>query len=644
MIRRSTASLVSALVLLILVATTAGASVETHVARATIAPGETVELLLRVRGADASQEPAWSELGSDFDIVDARRSERTSIVNGQRDHSVDWQLALAPRRAGELEVPGIAVGASRSEPIRIVVLDATPLGRAESAGGMGRATPRPGEPAAAVTLTLEADDTTPYVQGRVLLTARIVAGPELLEGHLSDPQVEGAVLERVGEDTSYQTLVDGQPGIAIERRYAVFPQRSGTLSIPPLVFEGRVRDTTREPSRARRSRVGGRSPLEDLFARDPFADPFFSGGGGVGGGFFEGFFGPRARSVRAHSAGLTLDVQPKPAGASDQWWLPARSLEILERWEGEPPVFRVGEPVSRILTIRATGLSGAQLPELSLPPIDGAKQYSEPSLDETTTTQHEVVAIRAQRSSLIPTVEGPLTLPAVEIEWWDTAADEPRTARLEARVVQVLPGDDPIAAVAPAQLSSVGGIGPSDPTQQAGDASPPLLPGPPWAQVGGGVAIAGIVLAMALVVVRRRREPGSRLVGATQSALGPPAPPGRSSAERALRRACQGSDPLAASAALRDLARSRWAETPPQTAAAWGRNLDSPALRDAIADLDRVRYSRDPSEWCGDRLWQAYRRAGSGTSAWIPQRRSRPSADRAGTDSNGALPSLYPSR
>jgi len=621
---------------LALVAGAARAEVETRVARKTVGPGETVDLLLRLRGADAAHEPDWSQLGPDFDLVDARRTQRTSIVNGVRDESVDWSVALAPRRTGDLEIPSLPVGSSHSDAIGIVVAESGP----DSFGGnpSGAA----GAPAPAVSLQLDADDTSPYVQGRVLLTARILAGPDLIEGQLSDPEVEGAVLERVGEDTTYRRSVNGEPGVVIERRYAVFPQRSGTVTIPPLVFEGRVRDTRPPPARSRPGpgRRGGRSLIDEFFGGDPFGgDPFgddFFAGGGFGGGFFEDFFAPRARSVRALSQAVTLDVKPKPAAAGDQWWIPARSLEILERWETEPPVFRVGEPVTRTVAIRATGLSGAQLPDLSLPPVDGAKQYTEPSQDQTTTTQDEVVAVKALRTSLIPTAEGPLTLPAVEVEWWDTRTDEPRTARLEERVVQVLPGSGVATPATPAQVASAGSD-PANPAPAVGDPPRPLLPGPPWAQVAGGVGIglAGAALAFALVTARRRRAgPGPERTSRAGAAAAPAAP-APSTAERALRRACRDGNSAGASAALRELARARWPEGPPQGPGAWERLLDSPELGAAIADLDRVRYSRDASEWRGDDLWQAYRRAG--------RRRSDPGGDRARSDSSETLPALYPS-
>jgi hypothetical protein len=92
-------------------------------------------------------------------------------------------------------------------------------------------------------------------------------------------------------------------------------------------------------------------------------------------------------------------------------------------------------------------------------------------------------------------------------------------------------------------------------------------------------------------------------------------------------------------ASLRELARIRWPLAPPAGATGWGVRLDSRALEEAIAGLDRAVYSPAQGErpdghgagatpWNGASLWAAYRDAASG-------HRRRSSA-------RAILPELYP--
>lgn len=582
----------AAVAVLLMTSPVASAQLEARVDRTSIGIDESLGLLLRLQGGGG--EPDLSLLEADFEILDVRRSARTSIVNGRRDDSLDWWIELAPRREGDVQIPMLRAGAETSEPIDIQV-----SARRPAAGG-DVAEPRPD-----VFVELEANDPSPYVQGQVLVSARVHSAVPLREGVLSDPEVAGAIVERVGEDSAQRREIAGRSYQVIERQYAVFPQESGELRIPPVFFEGRVE----EAPGTRRAR---RDPFADLFGRSPF-----------GGSLLDAFAGGGGRAVRARSQGLTLDVKPRPDDAADRWWLPAAHVELIEEWATEPPLLRVGEPAERTIAIRASGLSGSQLPELELPAAEGLKQYREPAVDETFRVGDEVIAVKLQKTTVIPTKAGPLTLPAVEVSWWDTGADEARTARLPARTLEVLPGDPAHAAQAtpPAAVES-------PPAVAAEPAAPD--PGPIARRGAWATAIAIVAAAFAAGLLHRRRRRTARdSASGARDAASPRA--GLAAAEHGLRGACQGADAKAASAALRALALARWPDAPPLSAQAWAERLASPSLGDAIRVLNRIRYAPGCGVWEGTELWNAYREA-------------RRSGARCQRNEPGPLPALYPTR
>jgi hypothetical protein len=588
---------------LLMAARVDAAELEARLDRQRIAPGETVNLLLELRGG--TDAPDVGPLGTDFQILDVSRGTRTTVVNGRSDTSLDWQLRLAPLRAGTLEIPALHAGSAQSAPLVLEVTD-----RADPSSQIAQSV-------APIRIETRVDDTAPYVQGQVLLTAELTLSGSVLDGALSEPVIEGAVVEPGADDRQYTTMLEGRTYTVVERQFAVFPQRSGELRIPPIVFDGRLRATSR-PSRRDRFASSFGSSFLDLF-----------GGDGHGASLLDALFGSAGHPVRTASAPLTLDVRPRPEAAAGSWWLPARHLELIEEWESDPPVFRVGEPVNRVIAIRATGLSGAQLPVLELPPIEGIKQYGEPPVDDTVTVGDEIVSVKLQQTALVPTRPGTWTLPAVELDWWDTAADAARTAVLPSRTVTVLPGSGDLAG-APAVATPPRGDAP-EPRDDA-EASPMRMESLWSLSAGLGALVLGTAVGIAHARRRRTSLPASQ-----DLRRGPH--PGLRWSEASLRRACRSGDAAAALASLRALARIRWPLAPPTGATGWGLRLDSPALEEAIDGLDRAVYSRARPEgqdgqgatttWDGASLWRGYRDAASA-------HRGGPSRARP------ILPELYP--
>jgi len=555
-------------------AAAAPSPVEARLDRSHLRRGESLTLQIRLRGEAADERPDFSPLGADFDVVAIQPVQRTTIVNGVRDSSVDWTLELRPKREGALEIPSLAVGASSTPPLAIEVeAGAAPAREPVSEAG--------GDP---VFVEVEVSDPKPYEQQRVIVSVRLWATADVIDGALDELKLPDAVVESVGEDRRSERTLGGVAYTVIERVYSLLPQESGELAIPALHFQGRVREA--------RPRASRRSFFDDLVP-----DGFFSPRG-FGGAFdlLDRF--AATRRVDVASRPLALEVQPRPAAALGSDWLPAQSVELSEEWESDPPVLRAGEAANRRLVIRAKGVGAAQLPDLEPAAVDGVKQYAErPNIraDERGT-------VKSQDTTVIPTRAGTLLLPAVEIAWWDTEADAARKAVIPARRIEVLPAPGEERAAATVAPSVPGGTPPGD----APDASPAPASAIPWPmQVAALAALLAATALVAFALGRGRRD-------ATQ----PTAASLRRRAQRALRRACRSGDPTRAAAALRSLLPDLGATTPD--------------LEREVARLHSVRYSGGDGSrtaWTGRSLWKAYRAAGR-------RRRVRRAAP--------VLPPLYP--
>lgn len=548
--------------------------VEAEVRPREIRMGEAATLRIRLRDTARSAEPDLTPLERDFEIEDVARVQRQSIMNGVRDESVDWELVLRPRSEGTLTVPALAVGAAHTEAMEIVV--------AARAAGPARAAEN--TTAAPILVLVDADRPTPYEQERVVLRIRLLADAPIVEGTLGEPQIEGAAIERLGGDRRIEETAGGRRYQGVERSYAVVPSQAGTLRVPPVTFEAELPDTRSSPRR-----LGyGRGLLDDFFA-----DPGF----GFGGDVFDRLLGRGTRRVAVRSEPLQLEVRPRPPESTGHWWLPAREVRLEESWEGDPSSSQVGETLTRRITLEAEGAGLMTLPDLALPNVDGVKQYAEAPRG----SEDRGGAVRVQEASVIPTRAGPLTLPPIEVHWWDVEADAPRVARLPGRTLEVAGSPSAAAAASPPPAEPAREPAPrvaSTPSQAPAERPSRLL----WASGGAflalGSILGGLWLACTPPIENLRRRRGAR---------------------RALRRACRQGDAPAAERALRGL---RALEDP----AVWS------ALEEPLASLSSARYSPTASDWDGPAFWTAYRAAAG--------RRTRRAASRG--PAAGGLPPLYP--
>jgi hypothetical protein len=600
---------------------------EASLMRSEVPPGEPIVLRLRTR-ADSALSPDLAPLEADFEIVGLNQVLRTTIVNGRSERLQEWLVQLLPRHDGVSEIPPISLRGDPATASAVLSVAVRPGTRSPAA--LAADHDRAGSTSPATFVEVSVDETSPYVQGQVVLRVKIYSAEPILSGQLSAVRLESAAIERVGDDRRYETTRDGRDYRVIESTFAIFPQQSGELRIPPVVFEGRVRDA----QGGARSRARGHSP--SAFGGSLLDQLEAMMGGGFGPSRIDGLPGRGGRLVRIRSDELVLDVRPRPAEAGDHWWLPAKALKLSEEWDSEPDTLVVGEQVTRSLIIQALGVAWNQIPEIALPEVAGLKQYREPSVDQKVETEDGLAAVKIQSTVVIPTEPGDYVLPEIEFEWWDTTADRARTATLPERRIHAvaapgastdtfadLPGAG--ARTPPGNDSGSGGAksGVSESRASEGLSS-----------LGRGVLIAsGMLLASALgfAVVRRRQSIAARAPADAGATAGATTAKKMRDVERSLKRACRDGDAAAALRALREIFAPRGSGERSSGPVTFAEHPQDTSLSGAVAELQRARFAREgANEWDGEALWQAYRRSQSSQ------------AKPEGGAAQSALPSLYP--
>jgi len=548
---------------------TALAAVTAHVDRFNISEDETVNLTIEVSGGD-SGEPQTAPLLKDFEILSNSHSSSFSIVNGSTSSKSVWQLVLRPRHAGALRIPPLKVGSVTTRPIIIQVSQA----QARTSSGA--------QPSGDVWLSMDISPKQLRVQQQAIITIRVYQAVSLNQAQLTKPKAEHAIIERLGDDASYQKRENNRIWQVIERHYALFPQQSGHIDIEPVQLDGS-------------EMIGGAS-------------------------FFQ-----TARPIRVRSNSLSLDVSAIPDSWSGEAWLPAKRISIEESWPQSHRPFRVGEPVTRTLTLRADGLTASQLPELPHDLPEHLKSYADKPLLKDIKRADGVHGSRQEKIAIMPMQPGTYILPEIDIAWWNTESGKMEQAVLPARTFTVIAG-----AAQPAPPVSKHVL----PTPPQTEHHTVITPSPAGLVAGWWQWLALFFAAIWLLTLaylwHLRRGGGARHQDERHREARDRRGVNLKQARTAVEAACKAHDAKACEQALLHLATVQYPDSLFHSLSALSA-ICSPSLRAAVLTLEQALYAPGSSPWQGDALLHAFRQ-GHGFIA--------PAAD--ATDQPSALPGLYP--
>jgi hypothetical protein len=544
-------------VLLLGLALPASAAIKAWLDRDRIGPGDTVQLTLEHDGRTDSQ-PDLTPLKQNFDILGQSSGSSIQIVNGSMTAKVQISLALAPRLNGQLLVPPLRWDGQTSPALTLTV-----SGNSAPAQG-GNAAPAD---AAHTFITTTLDQKQPYVQAAVTLTVRLYVDQSLAQASLELEPSNDLLIQQIGQDRQTSETRNGRNYQVVERKYLLFPQRSGHIQIDGPVLNAQVRDAR---------------------GNDPFgSDPFF-------GNVFGSLTGA-TRPLRLRGDPIVLDVRPRPASGAGHDWLPAQKVTLTETWQPASGPYHAGDPITRRLHLDAQGLTASQLPDLSLlmPLPRGLRAYPDQPKLNTGVQGDGVVGSRDQDIALIASQAGRYQLPALKLFWWDTTKNVQREVDLPVRTIDVLPNGQGFSAS-------------TMPPDQS--ASPPAakrdLPMPGVNSSSSDTHWPWISLALALLWLgtlfawwRSRKRP---LPGPVSTPVQTADSRKASDARKAFRQACRENDPQAARRHLLAWARIAWPEAPPLGLGALARCLNDPELETALNQLDRACYAG--GAWSGQSL------------------------------------------
>ena len=507
------------------------AELSAKVDRSVLDTNETLSLEIRYDGQVLAGEPDFKGLKTDFEVLSNNRQQSYSRSNGKTESFTAWTLQLRPKRAGMLLIPSISFKGDVSNAIELRVRAAPANPTAANPGS---------QPIYTETLV---DRETVYVNQQIILTHRLYTSINLRDYSLSELKIDNVILQRLG-DTTYQKVLNGRPYLVLEVKYAVLPKSVGTVDIPKLRFGA-----------------------YEVNSRSQF-----------------GVFNNRGNQVFRDTEAITVDVLAQPTQSGARGWMPSSEVKLEQRWSGDVENATVGEPITRTITITAKGLSSAQITPLDVPQSQDYRIYpDQPQLSQSLSSEG-LNSTRVESLALVPNQPGEITLPAIELRWWDINQQKEQVSRLPATTLQVLPS----ASSADDQTSLIGlkAISNDPSIADSGIASEPE----PSALKTISLALNALLIAFIVALLMRQKNHGSRDRTQTTSKPEHSALLTLKQQLKAIEDAAKNDDYMAMRDAILIWGKTLFSERPPKTLKTLAISLQDTDIQQQFERLDRQLY------------------------------------------------------
>jgi hypothetical protein len=233
-----------------------------------------------------------------------------------------------------------------------------------------------------------------YVQGQINLRVVLVSPHPFEELNLALPTIDHVRVHTLVPPSTRQVRFYNLLGYAYETRLALFPERSGTLVIPPVAVSGEV--------------ATGPDQRERFDLQHPET---------------------------------VIEVRAIDPAFPSAWWLVSEDVTFEESWTPAPEQFRVGATVQRHVTLTAKGVSVEQLPNFEQSESQGYAVVGKTVKNNTALTKDGLVSTVRQTWELRILSGDVFDIAPMRINYWNPVTEQPATATLPPRRVEPLVRD-----------------------------------------------------------------------------------------------------------------------------------------------------------------------------------------------------------
>jgi hypothetical protein len=380
-----------------------------------------------------------------------------------------------------------------------------------------------------VLLRGEISQNNPFINEEIIYTVKLYSSQRLLEVEYQPPEIEDALLIPLGEGRRYHSTINDREYAVDEQQYAIFPQKSGELKLSPPTLNALVYDVV-------------------------------------------------PRRIQRKAKPVTLTVKP----STQKHWLPAKQVTLTQHYDLPTTALATGDTVVRSITLEAVGVPAQLLPTIRIKNNKQYRAYSEKPNAQNTLRQQELVGTSTMSVTYVFNQAGQVTLPPVQLTWFNTQTGKQETAILPERTFTVTAKK---ALTTPAKI-----------TKEKTTVQPRATAPSPSHSIAWWIAslLAGAWIITLLLWWFYHRSPRAMNIS-NRSLL------------RSIKVACFANDPIQAQAAL-----LAWATTQWPTLSFFNLNdiikciTDNTTLKKQLQLLSRALYSQHSQHtWHGEELWRS---------------------------------------
>ncbi len=356
-------------------------------------------LTLSVEGTQRAGRPHLPPMPA-FDFISRGSSTRMQIINGQITSGVDYNYILIPKKAGTFEIGPATLQdkgqtiSSNKITLRIASADTKPQATRD------------------LFITTTVSTKALYVSEQVVYTFRLYRRVKIANANLDNPSFEGFLVEPLGEERQYETVINGQTFLVSEIKQALFPTREGTIKIEPAKVQCEVVTRTRN-------------------RRGFFDDPFFD----------DSFFGfSRTEPKVLRSDPVTLQVKPLPTEGKTPLFSGLVGIFSITTSLSKKQL-EAGDTTTLTIAIQGRGnIKDAHCPEFSSPAH--FKVYDDKPILTVQNSGGIFGGTLTIKKALVPLKEGRLKVPPLAFTYFNPELGKYELCKSKPLAVKVLPPKD----------------------------------------------------------------------------------------------------------------------------------------------------------------------------------------------------------
>lgn len=361
-----------------------------------VVKGDLFILTVSINDSDQDYRLDTRPLEPFFTVYRPSQSKRSEYINGDFSQQTTWKIRLEAKKLGKITIPALEIGPFKTEAIDINVIDTAQANENDDHQQNN------------VYLENSIDKRESYIGQSFIYTTKLYISENPNELNLLDPKFEGAEVSVLGKDINSQQVLNGLRYQIITRQYKITPTQAGKFEIDSPLLTGSLR------------KVVSVSDRQNRIISDP---------------------------INVRGERLAINIKAIPEGYQGEWLI-SDDLRLLEDNDLSAKSYKVGEPITRSITLQIAAIDKDKLPNIDLNYPKSLRVYPDQDQLEEGQASGLNYGIRTIRHAIIADQEGTLTLPEIKLNWFNSRTNKAETAILPAQELTILPADKSQAPLA----------------------------------------------------------------------------------------------------------------------------------------------------------------------------------------------------